>query len=56
MYMWHTKVQIESSISIFSWFRLEILCMLFAKYEVGCHLTTKIDSFFIVTIFIVRIC
>lgn len=52
----HTKVQIESSISIFSWFHLEILCMLFAKYEVGCHLTTKTDSFFIATMSVVRIC
>lgn len=46
-YVWHTEVQIESSISIFSWFHLEILCMLFAKYEVGCHLTIKTDSFFL---------
>lgn len=55
-YVWRIEVQIESSVSIFSWFHLEILCMLFAKYEVGCHLTTKTDSFFIATIFVVRIC
>lgn len=45
-YVWHTEVQIESSVSIFSWFLLEILCMLFAKYEAGCHSTTKTDSVF----------